>query len=84
VPCSDAHYLDTDNNSIVSVIEHQLENSDIDLCSPFCFCECCHKISQPSFYSVVQYHLPAEDLSLLEDNQLLLDFSNLFWHPPKF
>ncbi|TYB71807.1 hypothetical protein ES677_10265 [Bizionia gelidisalsuginis] len=44
IPCSDV-VVDTQDNTIASIAmadDHSSSDHDVDLCSPFCTCQCCH------------------------------------------
>ena len=68
-PCEDSNNLDTINKSDISIsndIEHN--HNDLDLCSPFCHCQCCQvhvtdfemidfQITSSEISSVVYFHI---------------------------
>ena len=52
MPCDDIHAINSNNISLELSEQSQNQSNDIDLCTPFCFCQCCQTISIPSFYDV--------------------------------
>ena len=86
VPCSDVHW-DADDYSHISLIQqqdnHNHQDNEIDLCSPFCFCNCCQTLSQPDIFASYQANLTFSEITyplLIQNN---IDRAISFWHPPK-
>jgi hypothetical protein len=82
IPCIDDHLSQYDSPNIeVSSFDQNV--SDFDLCSPFCFCQCCQTYSKPEIHSDSSEKLDGKrlaDRTLLE-NQTVFPIS--LWHPPK-
>lgn len=47
VPCTDAH-ADSNPNTTIEIVHAADEHAD--LCSPFCFCDCCQTLSHQAKY----------------------------------
>jgi hypothetical protein len=60
------------------------EDSDLDLCSPLCSCQCCH-----THYQVYNLHfaeylpLPGEKQNSFYTNNFRFSLSYMIWQPPK-
>ena len=53
VPCTDVHAISNPNITIEIV---NALDQHVDLCSPFCFCDCCQSLShQAKYYLFANY-----------------------------
>lgn len=81
VPCADVHAeIISDNINIHLLSEH---NNNIDLCTPFCICDCCQKISQPvinnyftCFFTLIETTVP-----FIQTSEYSVPIT--LWRPPK-
>ncbi|MFZ5432111.1 MAG: DUF6660 family protein [Bacteroidota bacterium] len=83
MPCSDVHSADTNSVSFELAKQSPVQTNDVDLCSPFCFCNCCQTLSFPSFsqISVINFIEISLDIELKQPS-----FSSpvaSIWQPPK-
>ena len=84
IPCSDFRAVDTESISIENIQESGDHSVEIDLCSPFCFCNCCQMLDQPDLHSFSQIDFFTNKLfvpNLVQNEKTILI---LFWRPPKF
>ena len=82
MPCVDDH-LSQNESSTIEISSICLNDSHVELCSPFCFCQCCQTYSRPE----IQYNFTGKlnRLSFVaitsQENQTIFPISH--WHPPK-
>jgi len=83
MPCNDIHATNSNSASYYLSEQNQNQANDVDLCTPFCFCQCCQTLSFPSFYNVVLTILVENPL----DNRVIeSSYSSpvaSIWQPPK-
>ncbi|MDA3906143.1 MAG: hypothetical protein PF484_08730 [Bacteroidales bacterium] len=83
MPCNDVHAA---NSNSVSMELHQQspnQTNDVDLCSPFCFCQCCQTLSFPSFYDGLLSDVEVATLNIpFKESRFSNPFSSI-WQPPK-
>lgn len=81
MPCADANTADTDCYSIAQQ-DHE-HSDDIEICSPFCFCNCCQTLTQTSNYIIPKVNMPGIKVitPMLVQNEI--ESTILFWRPPK-
>ena len=82
MPCIDDHISQYESSGI-EITSIDLNESHIDLCSPFCFCQCCQTYSRPEIqlnFSKISRGIPQVIRASLE-NQTIFTISH--WHPPK-
>lgn len=84
MPCSDDGVVDNKSLNIEVVQQSQTHSEDIDLCSPFCFCNCCQTLAQPSLYSISQIAVLTDKLTLPSMVQNEKEGIISFWRPPKY
>jgi len=84
ISCTDIRNVSSESISIENIQESQDHSVEIDLCSPFCFCNCCQIMDQPALHSFLQNSVFTNKLSLsnLVQNEKTVLIS--FWRPPKF
>lgn len=83
MPCNDDHSVGT-NFVTVELSEHSSNfTNDMDLCSPFCFCDCCQTLSFPTSF----YFLTINLVKTLSNNtsKVFLFSSPIvsIWQPPQ-
>jgi len=83
VPCSDTHGEIAEHATTFDLADHQHQHAEGDLCSPFCFCNCCQTLTPPAQFVDFQF-MTIADISLGTFQQLKYSDTQLeFWHPPK-
>jgi hypothetical protein len=82
MPCFDVH-VETNSVSIENLKQNDNQKSYVDLCSPFCFCNCCQSLSDPNFLNNMQCSLISYELSFTLAEQTYLNPTISFWRPPK-
>lgn len=84
MPCADAHVDNADCHSIIQQDQGGEHSEDIEICSPFCFCDCCQTLAQTSILTITKVNFPRFEVisPLLVQNEIESIIS--FWHPPKF
>jgi hypothetical protein len=82
--CPDVQVVESESNSIEILQQSQYHTENIDLCSPFCFCNCCQTLSHPEYLEIVLVEQIAYSLivPLIENNIPNPVIS--FWRPPKY
>jgi hypothetical protein len=86
MPCNDDEVcIDEAKNPIASVVEeHEHSPSEVDLCSPFCICNCCHStISQPKYFSFGFHPMENTDFNATIKPHSIQSISYSIWQPPK-
>lgn len=83
MPCADVYASDTDSVTLEIFEQNHSHSSDVDLCSPFCFCNCCQVLAQPTVYYTIQVDLVGFNLTIppLVQNDVECTFA--FWRPPQ-
>ncbi|OQX97998.1 MAG: hypothetical protein B6I20_11625 [Bacteroidetes bacterium 4572_117] len=83
IPCADAHASDSGKVSM-ELLQQDYNHSDgVDLCSPFCFCNCCQTHSQPAGYNTYQVNLVSSTISMAYLYQNEINYTFSFWRPPQ-
>jgi hypothetical protein len=85
IPCTDVHAKDTNSDSI-EILDQENDHghsNDVDLCSPFCFCNCCQTNSPEVGYYEFKAELVNSTISFAIQNQQEIAFTNTLWHPPQ-
>jgi hypothetical protein len=86
IPCSDQDTCADEAKDLagisISIDEHS--KGEIDFCSPFCICNCCHsQINQPGYF-YFQAHLPGyADLNSIFQQHSLKFVTQSIWQPPR-
>lgn len=82
IPCNDVH---AGTNSATLELSEQSQNhtSDVDLCSPFCFCHCCQTLSFPSFFSISFINMVEITLDIKFKEPAFSSPVASIWQPPK-
>jgi hypothetical protein len=83
MPCLDNHATEINSFSIEITNQNQYQTNDVDLCSPFCFCNCCQNLSLPTIVKNLQFNIVSIDLSRLFVEQSYPNPTKSFWQPPK-
>jgi len=85
-PCEDGVIEDNEFNIEISQFGEINEgNADIDNCSPFCQCQCCH--IHTTTYNETDYTIAPIKISteiILHFDSLGYDFHNPIFEPPKY
>ncbi|HKJ40604.1 MAG TPA: DUF6660 family protein [Sunxiuqinia sp.] len=83
LPCTDVHADATHGNGVVAVADEHHSAEDMDLCSPFCFCNCCQTISIPVDFMAINFQYSHTKIDHFElQKQPIKQFREL-WKPPK-
>ena len=86
-PCSDKDIcVDEDSTAQHELIIKAQEDShqNLDLCSPFCICNCCHStINQPKFLSLVFPSLKMHEFNAVITFHNVQAIFYSIWQPPK-
>jgi hypothetical protein len=86
VPCADDHANVLDGDCISLVQEqgdHSPFASEIELCSPFCFCTCCQPVSQPEHSEINIVSPIAQSIAIPIIADIATNPVIDFWRPPK-
>ena len=83
LPCDDNQAINSNNISVELSEQNQNQANDVDLCSSFCFCQCCQTLSFPSFYSVVLTNLVENPLDNIFKEFAYSSPVASIWQPPK-
>tara|TARA_R110002049_G_C8985663_1_gene548647 strand:- start:529 stop:834 length:306 start_codon:yes stop_codon:yes gene_type:complete len=83
LPCEDGDLL---QNEMQVEIVHSVDDNHghIDMCSPFCQCQCCH--IQTTFFKIAELSLGANDIAttvFLHFESLGKDISKSILQPPR-
>lgn len=82
IPCNDVH-AGTNSATLELAEQSQNHTSDVDLCSPFCFCHCCQTLSFPSFFNGLLSNVEVVALNItFKESRFSNHFSSI-WQPPK-
>lgn len=83
MPCDDTHTADSNHASFELSEQNHNHTSDVDLCSPFCFCHCCQTLSFPSFFNGLLSDVEVLTLNIpFKESRFSNHFSSI-WQPPK-
>ncbi|MGZ0016795.1 DUF6660 family protein [Yeosuana sp. AK3] len=83
MPCADIHVANPNPISLELSEQSNNQASDIDLCSPFCFCHCCQTLSFPSFHDGLLFNVSKATLNTtLKESKFSSPFYPI-WQPPK-
>jgi len=83
IPCNDVY---TANANFASLeLSEQIPNqtNDIDLCSPFCFCQCSQTLLFTSYFNVPFINLVEINLNIKYKEPTYSSPISSFWQPPK-
>lgn len=83
LPCADVHAFDKNSATIELTVQSQHYSNDVDLCSPFCFCNCCQTLSQANTFYTLQIDILASNLIVPTIVQNEIKSAISFWRPPK-
>jgi len=83
IPCADNHATETNIVSMELLEQDQNQHNDVDLCSPFCFCNCCQTHSQPARYNTYQVNLVSSTIAMAYLYQNEINYTFSFWRPPQ-
>ena len=83
LPCNDIHAINSNYISLELSEQNQNQANDVDLCTPFCFCQCCQTLSFPSFYDVVLTNLVENPLDNIFKESAYSSPIASIWQPPK-
>ena len=79
-PCSEEeNEADQDRGMVVEADDAD----EMDLCSPFCFCQCCHIQSEYLTYFTVKFIHPYSVKMPETDVFDIVGFIPSSWHPPQ-
>ncbi|MGY0392202.1 DUF6660 family protein [Bizionia sp. KMM 8389] len=85
IPCEDTIVVSNDVEVAITQLEiDHHEHQEVDMCSPFCICQCCQiNITQFQFYSVQFYleNITTQDFFYLNKSEK--DFLNSILQPPR-
>jgi len=84
-PCEDNVVLDSEvKTEILQSLDNDHQHQDLDICSPFCSCQCCHitaKHFQLTHTKLDIHIISTQDFLYLKGN--LKDFSKSILQPPQ-
>ena len=83
MPCNDVHIANTNSVSFELVKESPYQTNDLDLCSPFCFCQCCQTLSLASIFNILSIHLLEMTLNIESKTTSFSSPVVSIWQPPK-
>ena len=83
LPCADVHAADSNSVSLEFLEQSQGHSSEVDLCSPFCICDCCQTNSQQAIYTTFQVGLIAVKIAIPASIKNEIECTNSFWHLPQ-
>lgn len=85
-PCADECISISETDGI-SFSQGQVENSnssaEADLCSPFCFCNCCQFLSLPEYSNFSLITTPLQSVEIAFIANFFASPVIGFWRPPK-
>ena len=86
-PCADYEagvFSDDIETEISQIFDNEHQHQDLDLCSPFCICQCCH-ISTMNFKFVdvkfITSYISMQDF--FYQNGIVKDFTTSILQPPR-
>jgi hypothetical protein len=83
LPCDDNHAMNSNSISVDLSEQNRNQTNDVDLCTPFCFCQCCQTLSFPTFYDVLLSNLVENPLdNIFKESSYLSPVASI-WQPPK-
>jgi len=82
-PCDDVHVTNDNSISLELIEQNHNQSKDVDLCTPFCFCNCCQTLSQTTTFNTTQVTFTGFDIvtPVLVQNEM--EYTTTFWVPPK-
>lgn len=81
VPCAEIH---AENDLSESTIEtFDIHENHVDMCSPFCFCECCQTVSQPARINYLVFFSTLIRISSPNIQTSEFSIPITLWHPPR-
>jgi len=83
MPCFDVHSADTNSFSIEISQQGNNQFNDVDLCSPFCYCNCCQVLSSPNIIDNLKSTLISSEFIFRIVEQIYPNPTVSFWRPPK-
>jgi hypothetical protein len=85
-PCSDGESCDeeTESHAQVNISEEHQSTNEIDLCSPFCICSCCHHQLTRTADFHLQFFFPTYVVENVAYLSCFIDtISPSIWQPPR-
>jgi hypothetical protein len=84
LPCADKYDCSGKKSIVVECNHHHANSDDLDCCSPFCTCNCCHVYSITSLKIVLNYTMgPVTELTQwISENPVMIEQCAVF-KPPK-
>ena len=86
MPCSDQETCADEEKDLselaVSAGDHS--ENEIDFCSPFCICNCCHtQINQPGYFYFQAHNPGYAELNAIFQQHSLKFITQSIWQPPR-
>ncbi|WP_130308488.1 DUF6660 family protein [Ancylomarina subtilis] len=81
--CNDNITADTNSASFELSKQSPNQTNDVDLCSPFCFCQCCQTLSFPSLFNISFINLVEITLDIKYKEFTFPSPVASIWQPPK-
>jgi hypothetical protein len=86
-PCNDNDVCvdDKGKGSVeLAISRHEHTPEEIDLCSPFCTCNCCRStINQPKYFNFTFHALQLHDVNVRVKPSAVKTISHSIWQPPR-
>ena len=86
-PCNDSDICIDDKKSAsleVSIWSHEHSPDELDLCSPFCICNCCSSsINQPKYFYFTFFTPKIEGVNFPVKPSTVKTISHSIWQPPR-
>ncbi len=83
-PCEDNTVSDSEVKTEISHSTDDHQHQDIDLCSPFCSCQCCHIYA--TYFKIIDFTIDTTNIStevFYHFNGLEKDFNSTILQPPQ-
>jgi hypothetical protein len=83
MPCDDIYADNSNSTSIELIDQSQFHSDESEVCSPFCFCNCCQTLAQPISKAITEIKVVIHKLFVVYQKQDYTNPITLIWHPPK-
>lgn len=83
MPCNDIYAIENSHSEITVLVGDQNDSSDFDLCSPFCFCNCCQSFTEPISSNLFDLITVSHKSLMSYQKQNYPNPIISIWHPPK-
>ncbi len=83
MPCNDIHALDQNASNTFEITDNE-HHHDMDFCSPFCSCDCCHTSAEPVIIDINETESETIPFSFFHLSIPEKENIYTFWRPPIF